>query len=132
MELQIIQRTFLGKMGPRECFLGKFTCLDNMWLKYRRNIFIYFSLTCSQIWLNPLVDDCQPTYLTNLGGKKKQFNNGTIILKKKNTIVCQISAGKTHFYTLKHVVPRFFFQKKIICKILAKSEPQINSLFANL
>jgi hypothetical protein len=24
------------------------------------------SLTCSQIWLSPLVDESQPTYLTNL------------------------------------------------------------------
>jgi len=41
--------------------------------KYRTilKIFYFSSRTCSQIWLSPLVNDCQPNYIKNLRKKKK-------------------------------------------------------------
>jgi hypothetical protein len=35
------------------------------------------SLTSNEIWLNPLGDDCQTTYLTNL--RKKHWYIGTLV-----------------------------------------------------
>lgn len=36
-------------------------------------MFLLFSLTCSQIWLSPLLNGLQPTYLTNLTKKTHYF-----------------------------------------------------------
>lgn len=36
-------------------------------------MFLLFSLTCSQIWLSPLLNGLQPTYLTNLTKKTHNF-----------------------------------------------------------
>lgn len=49
---------------------------SNMLSKYRKNpkiIILLSFLTYCQIRLSSLVDDEQPTYLTNFGGKKKQY-----------------------------------------------------------
>jgi len=43
------------------------TCLYSMILEL---FYFLYSLTYSQIWLSPIVDDCQPTYNTNLEKKK--------------------------------------------------------------
>ncbi len=50
--------------------------------KYRKNPkFLYFPF-CSKIWLSPLMDDGQPTTLTNLegGNKKERKKNLTLFL----------------------------------------------------
>jgi hypothetical protein len=56
-----------------------------------------FSLTCSQIWLSPLVDDHQSTYLTKLRIKN---------LGKKNT-----TQGFVHFQIFKNQEPEVIIQQ---------------------
>ncbi len=41
------------------------------------------SLTCSQVWLNPLADDCQPTNVTKICFRAKISHFGD--QKKSNT-----------------------------------------------
>ncbi len=46
-------------------------------------------MTCGQIWLRPLVDECQATYLTKWGRgkqkKKRQKKKEEVFLSKKTT-----------------------------------------------
>jgi hypothetical protein len=78
--LQQVQRLFLGKNGPllpkywiwgikklKPAYL--YTRLFNMLPKYCMILKLFYfplELTCSQIWLSPLVDGSRLTYLTNL------------------------------------------------------------------
>jgi len=75
-EVQILQRTFREKDGPKPPYFEreekmKLPYLDNQFQYIAKSylkplIFLMSFLTCSQIWLNLLVDDRQPTYLTKL------------------------------------------------------------------
>jgi hypothetical protein len=79
---EISKGIFLEKIPPRVAIFGGkkeliAPHLDHgffMSLVYRgfskKNL--VFSLTCSQIWLSPLLDDHHSTYITKLGGKKKK------------------------------------------------------------
>jgi hypothetical protein len=42
---------------------------------YKKIKFKTLFLTCDQIWLIPLVDDCQFAYITKIGQKQKQNKN---------------------------------------------------------
>jgi hypothetical protein len=47
-----------------------------LYIRYSRVFFnLLFSLTCSQMWLSPLLDDCQITYIRKLK-KNKNLNLG--------------------------------------------------------
>jgi len=56
------------------------TCLYSMILEL---FYFLYSLTYSQIWLSPIVDDCQPTYITNLEKKKTKKKKKKTEKKKK-------------------------------------------------
>jgi hypothetical protein len=73
---------FLERMGPsRHIMRNFFLKLPYLDIKFQlvariqeeSYFFLFSSLTCSQIWVSPLVGDSQPTYLTNL--KKEHWDH---------------------------------------------------------
>jgi hypothetical protein len=67
--------------------------------------FLLCSLTCSQIWLSPLVDDHQTTYLTKLGKKilfKLCPNSYKLIKSVKDESLMQ----QEHSKTIQKILPR--------------------------
>jgi len=62
-----------GKKGRTRHYLEhRFLYVANRWPSLKK--LLLFSLTSCQIWLSPLVDDCQSTYLTKL--KRKPWDSG--------------------------------------------------------
>jgi hypothetical protein len=60
----------------------------------------YFPLVTSgsQIWLNPLVDDWQITYTTNLWGKKKKKTHFSGCGNDRHFMVDVINIGRSNFF----------------------------------
>jgi hypothetical protein len=89
---------FLGKKGPKSSdfkdFFLKLPDLDKRFqhVKIYENSFIFLlfslTLTCSQIWLSPLVDD-ETTCLTKFGGgggsRKKLLSRSSDVFPKNSS-----------------------------------------------
>jgi hypothetical protein len=125
-EMQILQRTFREKDGPKPPYFEreekmKLPYLDNHFQYIAKSylkslIFLMSFLTCSQIWLNPLVDDRQPTYLTKL---KKETLFLSLVCAHTNNIRGMGSSIKCPFccHALRHGIcmgPNQHFSSK--CK----------------